>query len=253
MMQQMLLGYTTAASAPITYYTNNLVFNVDGSDSASVANLLAGGNQWITINGNLANTSNVTLTNCSYTSQYGGGVTFDGYNQWSIGEFTTPFTANSTHSWEVWTDGEWSTGWPGSPYTWVLHNNVNSQSTGDSYFTLGIDAGNYFFGALNGAYQSMYHTGYNSSNSTVHHLMFTWDNSQQRFYVNGTLGSVQSLGTNFSGNFGAFNTITTMGEAYGGNYRPLKGNIYSVRCWDVALSASDVLANFNGNKAKFGL
>jgi len=256
MMQQMLLGYTTVASAPATYVTNNLVFNVDGSDAASVANLLVGGNQWITINGNLANTSNVTLNNCSYVTNYGGGVNFTGTgNQWSIGEFTTPHAANSSHTWEVWTDGEWSSGFPGSPYTWILHNNLNSQSTGDSYMTMGIDASNHFFGALDGFYGSMNHTGYTSSNSTVHHLMLTWDGSVQRFYVNGTQGNIISLSAPYSswGNNTSYNTITTMGEAYGGNYRPLKGNIYSVRCWDVALSASDVLTNFNGNKAKFGL
>ena len=229
-----------------TYVTNGLIFNVDASDSSSYS---GSGNTWIDIQGS----NNVSLTNCSYSSSHGGGITFDGVSQWSIGEFTTPFTANQPHTWEVWTNGEWTTGWPGSQYTWILHNSSQGQSTGSSYMTIGINDGNHFFGALDGKYGSMSDSNQNSTNSTVHHLILTWDGSTQKFYVNGNLGpSYNTPAYSSWQNNSSFNTTTTMGEAIGGNYRPLKGNIYSVRAWDRALTAAEVSTNWDGNKEKFG-
>ena len=228
------------------YVTNGLIFNVDASDSSSYP---GSGNTWTDIQGS----NNVSLTNCSYSSSHGGGITFDGVSQWSIGEFTTPFTANQPHTWEVWTNGEWTTGWPGSPYTWILHNSAVGQSTGSSYLTIGIDASNYFFGALDGRFTSMADSNQTSTNSTVHHLILTWDRSTQIFYVDGNQGPSFSTPSYSSWqNNSSFNTTTTIGEAIGGNYRPLKGNVYSVRCWDRALSSAEVTTNWNGNKAKFG-
>ena len=228
------------------YVTNGLIFNVDASDSSSYPGT---GNTWTDIQGG----NNVSLTNCSYSSSHGGGITFDGVNQWSIGEFTTPFTANQVHTWEVWTNGTWTTGWPGSPYTWILHNSSQGQSTGSSYLTIGIDASNYFFGALDGRFTSMADSNQTSTNSTVHHLVLTWDGSTQKFYVNGTQGPSFSTPAYSSWqNNASFNTTTTIGEAIGGNYRPLKGNVYSVRCWNRALTAAEVTTNWEGNKAKFG-
>ena len=170
-----------------------------------------------------------------------------------MGEFTTPFAANQPHTWEVWTNGEWTTGWPGSPYTWILHNNNSAQSTGSSYLTIGIDSNNYFFGALDGRFTSMADGNQTSTNSIVYHLILTWDGSTQIFYVDGNQGPSYSTGS-YPGSWqnNTYNTTTTMGEAIGGNYRPLKGNIYSVRAWDRALSSSEVTTNWNGNKAKFG-
>ena len=229
-----------------TYTTSGLIFNVDASESSSYG---GSGNTWTDI----AGSNNVTLTNCTYSSANGGGITFDGVSNWSIGEFTTPFTANQLHTWEVWTNGEWTTGWPGSQFTWILHNSANGQSTGSSYMTIGINDGNNFFGALDGRYGSMANTTYNSTNSTVYHLMLTWDGATQKFYVNGSLSASYSTPAYGSWqNSSSYSTTTTMGEAIGGNYRPLKGNIYSVRCWDRALSAAEVSSNFAGNKTKFG-
>ena len=229
-----------------THVTNGLIFNVDASDSNSYS---GSGNTWTDIQGS----NNVTLTNCSYSSSHGGGIAFDGVSQWSIGEFSTPFAANQVHTWEVWTNGEWSTGFPGSPYTWILHNNNSSQATGSSYLTIGIDASNYFFGALDGRFTSMADGSQTSTNSTVHHLILTWDGSTQTFYVDGNQGPSFSTGA-YPGSWqnNTYNTTTTMGEAIGGNYRPLKGNIYSVRCWNRALTSTEVTTNWNGNKAKFG-
>ena len=229
-----------------SYVTNGLIFNVDASESSSYS---GSGNTWIDIQGG----NNVSLTNCSYSSSHGGGIAFDGVSQWSMGEFTTPFAANQPHTWEVWTNGEWSTGWPGSPYTWILHNNNSAQSTGSSYLTIGIDSNNYFFGALDGRFTSMADGNQTSTNSIVYHLILTWDGSTQIFYVDGNQGPSYSTGS-YPGSWqnNTYNTTTTMGEAIGGNYRPLKGNIYSVRAWDRALSSSEVTTNWNGNKAKFG-
>ena len=229
-----------------THVTSGLIFNVDASDSNSYS---GSGNTWTDIQGS----NNVTLTNCSYTSANGGGITFDGVSNWSIGEFNTPFSASDYHTWEVWTNGEWTTGWPGSPYTWILHNSSQGQSTGSSYMTIGINDANQFFGANDGKYGSMNVAAHTSTNSITYHLVLTWDGSTQKFYVNGTLGNSYSLGAYSQWqNNASFNTTTTMGEAIGGNYRPLKGNIYSVRCWNRALSATEVTTNWNGNKAKFG-
>ena len=228
-----------------THVTNGLIFNVDASDTSSYS---GSGNTWTDIQGS----NNVTLTNCTYSSSNGGGINFLGNGNWSMGEFTTPFSASDYHTWEVWTNGEWSSGFPGSPYTWILHNNNSSQSTGSSYMTMGIDASNYFFGANDGKYNSMAYSGATSTNSIVYHLILTWDGSMQKFYVNGTLRIEQSLGAYSSWSNQTYNTTTTMGEAIGGNYRPLKGDIYSVRCWNRALTSAEVTTNWNGNKAKFG-
>ena len=247
MVQFGVRSYTKSSGAGgggATYVTNGLVFNVDASESSSYS---GSGNTWTDI----AGSNNVTLQNCGYTSDHGGGITFLDNGNWSIGEFTTPVSASSPQSWEVWTNGIQSSGFPGSPYTWILHNNNSAQSTGSSYHTMGLNDANEFFGAFDGQFTSMNYTGANSSISTVYHLIMTWDGSTQKFYVDGTERRSLALGAYNTWSNNTYNTTTTMGEAIGGNYRPLDGPIYSVRVWNKALTGAEVTTNWNGNKAKF--
>ena len=248
--QQILLGRTTAASAPATYVTSNLVFNVDADDPASVSQVQSGGNTWVDLQGS----NNVVHSSyLPYVSPNGVGAIDYGSGS-NIGTFNTPVGANSVQTWEVWTNAVQTTSFPGSPYSYYLHNNAGAQTTGSSWMNVGLDASNRYYAAFDGQYGSM-NTGANTNqtgNGQNVHLVLTWDNNTQKFYINGSLEVSLPLTTNFS-TIGSYSSTTTIGEAAGGNYRPINGLIYSVRCWDVALSASDVLANFNGNRAKFGI
>ena len=233
-----------AAAVSGDYVTDDLVFNVDASENSSYS---GSGNTWTDI----AGSNNVSLQNCGYTSSNGGGITFLVSSSWSIGEFTTPVASTSSQSWEVWTNAIQGSGFPGSPYSWILHNHNSGQTTGSSYHTMGIDGSNNFFGAFDGQFSNMTYTGATSSSSTIYHLIMTWDGSNQKFYVDGTERSSRALGAYNTWNNNNYNTTTTMGEAIGGNYRPIDGNIYSVRVWDRALTGAEVTQNWNANKAKF--
>ena len=78
--------------------------------------------------------------------------------------------------------------------------------------------------------------------------MLTYNNGDLRAYLNGSLGANASVGAPIS---------SYTGDTYIGKddflARYLDGNVGAVRLYNRALSAAEILQNYNAQKSRFGL
>ncbi len=250
MLQQILLGAgpPPSSGSSVTYHTDNLVLNLD----AGVASTWSGN----TLQDQVGS-GDCVFANPSYTTDYGGGVRIPNSPNWDGGTFTTPNIESSNQTWEIWTNFTHATSGY-SDYTYLVHNNSASTSTGASYLTIGIDPNSYY-AAFNGTYHSM-SSGisgnyYNSNgNNTNYHIVITWDGTTQRSYYQGAnVINYQAGSGHPAQNFSNTTTIGANNYDNTYNYRESVGTLYSLRIWDKVLTSAQILANYNGNKAKFGL
>ena len=254
-IQQMFLGIPAPSGGNQTFVTDGLVTNLDAGEAST----------W---NGSILQ-DQVGSSDCtfsgggySYTTDYGGGIRFNHTNlndsNWDGGLFATPNIEQTQQTWELWTNMTHGNNLSGV-YTYLVHNNSVSTSTGASHMTIGVNASNNYYAAMDGTYSSM-DSGvsgawYNSNgNSSNYHIVLVWDGTWEKMYVNGSMVVQHEVGPvipqNFDSNtaIGA-NSFTTSNF----NYREAAGTFYSLRIYAKALTTAEVQSNFNGNKAKFGL
>ena len=103
---------------------------------------------------------------------------------------------------------------------------------------------------------SAYNTGSGTAavSNRWDHIAYTWSNGNPlRVYENGSLLAANT--TNFSGTVNWSNTYWALGRqlSNSGYPRAYTGYIAIARIYNNALSAGDVLYNYNGQKSRFGL
>lgn len=220
--------------------TDGLVLCLDAADRNSYP---GSGTSWGDLSGN---SSNGTLINGpTFSSANGGGIVFDGTND--RGTFTSPITSASNQTYEIWTNVIASAS-ADSGFAYILHNNSADSTTGNSYLTIGIRPTQEYYAALNGAYSNM-SSGVTASNSNIVQIILTWDGTTQKMYINGDLKNSDSLSTTPQN----FSTTTSFGDYVSLTYRMIQGNLYSIKVYNKALSANEVLQNYNATKGRFGL
>ena len=220
--------------------TDGLVLALDAGNTKSYS---GSGTTWTDLSGN---GNNGTLINSpGYTSTNGGGIAFDGVDD--RGTFTSPITSTSNQTYEIWTNAIASASANGE-YAYLLHNNGNSSATGSSYLTIGIKPTQQYYAALNGAYQTM-SSGVTANNSNIVQIILTWDGSTQKMYVNGDLKDSEAL----TGTPANFSATTSFGDYRASTYRMIQGNIYLIKIYNKALTASEVQQNFNATRSRFGI
>jgi len=84
----------------------------------------------------------------------------------------------------------------------------------------------------------------------TYHVVGTYNGSNNRIYVNGTL---RTTGSAISGNIANPGNDYFLMRSAAGNINWGKGILYSHRCYNRALSATEVLQNFNATRARFGI
>ena len=130
----------------------------------------------------------------------------------------------------------------------MLLNNLNvlKSSNGILYTT---DTRGMIFGMY--ANDNDYQENYRPSTGNWYNWVFTYNGSsyEKRFYANGDLikpgASVQNI---YSGT-GQFN----IGAIYGSATSPANGRVGAVRIYNRVLNTAEILANYYGQKSRFGL
>lgn len=210
--------------------TDNLTLQLDASDSASYP---GSGTTWFDLAGTQ---QNITLVNSpTYTLTAPSYFTFNGSTQRGTG--TGVVLSSTSYTKSVW-----------FYLNSYVDNNLVSSETGGHYM---------FFGGGNKLYCGNTNWAgfpYNFP-STATFSLSTWYNATVTFnttdgtklYINGVLDSTYTtIKTAFTGN-GSTNIA-----CYGaGNL--LNGRISKVYCYNISLTAAQVLQNYNFDKAKFGL
>ena len=205
----------------------------DGSFGTRGTTVETGGGLYDLTNGN----NNGTLTNGPiYTSSFGGSIVFDGTNDYISTPITGTFSQITFDYWGFYDEltlntrlrnesafGDWTNGrihW-GTRWSVGMHWNVNNVWTE--------------VGTTNLRY------GWN-------HFSLVWNNntSQKLIYINNILSSSEATNGNvILGDF-RIGVATTLDAYY-------RGNISNFKVYNRALSASEVLNNYNSIKSRFGL
>ena len=217
--------------------TDGLIFAVDAANKKSYP---GSGTTW----GDLVGTSNGTLTNGpTFDSANGGSIVFDGSND--IVEcgsdssididpagtmtLTTWVNADSIASnGHVIGKKQWGNGY-------ILHYDaVYEDESGGGFQTANVN-------------NSQFEFGQNIEVGKWYYVVYTYDRTNEKAYYNGELVATKANTGNISTN--ADNNLTIGGTSTD-NWH---GKIASVKIYNKALTASEVLQNYNALKGRFGL
>ena len=215
--------------------TNGLVLALDAADKNSYK---GSGTTWKDLSGN---NNNGTLTNGpTFSNSSRGTIVFDGTDDnIQLGNASNFVSAN----------GITVNCWVKTNVTEVYKKifvtvTTGTQSITGVYFSLGPSPYNYYFG-INGVQQAT--STSNLSTTQYNNICGTYDKSNIKLYLNGVLLATTAYTT----------SISTSGigriSGYDNGSEIWDGNISSVMIYNRALTATEVLQNYNATKSRFGL
>jgi len=233
--------------APIKSVTDNLVLSLD---AANIKSYIGSGTTWSDLSGN---GNNGTLTNGpTFTGSFGGSIVFDGSNDYV--QNSSPnlgITGNASATLSCWF---YYTGASPTQYNALLQYG-NGSSAGDT-FALGLNG----VGAYDVNFQ--FNAGnFTRSNSNVY-LPNTWNNlvgtktpgaanTTTKLYLNGvelTIAESSTITPN------VVSRVIRVGRWTNDGYPSYyTGRVSNCSIYNRALSASEILQNYNSNKSRFGL
>jgi len=209
-------------------------------DAANPNSFVSGSTIWndISKSGNIG-----VLNGPIYNSGNGGGIQFDGTNDFVLFNNLTAYSNTNAHTYSAWI---YSTNF-GASYKWIINN--GAASTGTSLITrLVSGAGRVGF---------FYQGGTAVLSSTATLSLNTWQyvttvyngSGSVTFYINGVFDKTTSVG---AATWTAVNSSPRIGTWFNGSY-PFVGNISNVQIYNRALSASEIQQNYNALKGRFGM
>jgi hypothetical protein len=211
---------------------SGLTFLVDASNPESYP---GSGTVWYDISGKNYNIN--LLNGPTYSGEYGGAIVFDGTNDYGITRSLTQLEMGNRSC----TIGAWFR---------------TTDSTGAIATKRGAGSGyqHYIYGG------KLYADGYSTStgvfsasainNNTVKYgvVVFDYPNSTIRLYINGVADNTASLSSGGNDTSAYFNIARS--QQYTDHFA---GTIYSVQVYNKALSATEILQNFNAGRGRFSL
>jgi len=232
--------------------TDNMVVYLDAGNNSSYS---GSGTSWNDISGN---SNNFTLTNGpTYSSSDGGAIVFDGTNDYAISPSGVSYLKFGTNDYSY---GVWAQFDSFAQNAATLSTKQDNNLSGNTSWQLD-------FGGAGGRFrhvfrysasgQQIFESTTSASTGTWYYIFIVNDRSENamRMYVN---GSLLSDGINYSTNYG---TSTDVGNFDGfwhiGSNRGLSvftdGKIAQVHVYKgKALTASEVLQNYDASKSRYG-
>ena len=218
--------------------TSGLVLNLDAGNAASYPGT---GTTWTDLSGN---GNNATLVNgTSYSSANGGTMVFDGINDYASISDSTYLDLPNNNTMEFWVNSN------------QLNNNdiISHRWNGYGAAYNPTYASGYVAGKLSIYYNIGGFLAVSTTTTPIigqwYHLVGTYDGSVMKIYLNGILENTRSVSGNIEQNeaglsIGSYDGLPT---EYAGN-----GKISIVRYYHKALSATEVLQNFDATKSRYG-
>jgi hypothetical protein len=215
--------------------TDGLVLNLDAGYLPSYPRI---GNTWYDLSGE---GNNATIYN-GLTFNSGGWMEFDGVDDYC----SIPYNSSTM---DLWKTGQTISVWAYHTFT-SGRRNIWNQAYG-GYGTWTHESGNninYYYG--NAGSNTTPYTSRNSgttNRSVWNHLTITRDLTTVSWYVNGVL---TSSGSNPYGTLKTTAQQVLIGNGYAGYWQ---GRMSIIQSYNRALTATEVLSNFNAQKGRFGL
>jgi hypothetical protein len=215
--------------------TNGLVLNLDAGFTPSYPttnttwyDVSSGGNNGTLINGP------------TFNSEDGGSIVFDGVDDYIALSKVTSFGSETPHTYSAWIR---VTSF-GNPYRWIIDNGSNTQG---SSLVLTNTKLTYFFSGG----RQLISSNSNLVANTWYNVTVVYDSLAASFYINGTFDSTKTVGSYFNaatinGSVGVWNSSITTTHFF-------VGRIPIAQIYNRALTASEVLQNYNAQKGRFGL
>lgn len=232
--------------------TNGLILALDAADKKSYP---GSGTSWFDISGNnfvgTLSTANYSPGQGapSFVSTYGGGFYFNGYSGQYVDTNLTNATLNvntGDFTMEVWADFYSINS--GNQKALAYMGNINVYSP--NYYSAQI-----WYSLQANLYAEFRNASSSSANITVNfsygvnHFVYVRNGGTFYAYKNG-VSSGSATYTNNSVNSAA---KFTLGSSMNGFSDLFYGNIYNCKVYNRALSAAEVLRNFNAQRGRFGI
>ena len=218
--------------------TNGLVLTLDAADRNSYP---GSGTVWRDLSGN---NNNGTLTNGpTFNNSNGGCIIFDGTDDnVQLGNASTflPTSAITVNCWAKTNVVQ--------VYKKIFVTvTAGTQAITGIYFSLGPAPYNYYFGIITNNGSQLAGANTDPSTSTFSNFCGTYDGANIRLYLNGTLLATQShTGTIINTGIGRISGYDNGGEIW-------DGRVASLSIYNKALTATEILQNYNSTKSRFGL
>jgi len=217
--------------------TNGLVFYVDAANTRSY---VSGSTTWADLSRG-GNTG--TLTNGpTFSSTNGGSIVFDGTND-SINLSQSNTIDVNSFTWSGWFNGVYS-----AQRAFLFIGNAVGQS---------ISPYKIFIGTTIQSSQTRLRVNYNNVaivnlgnlvDNTTYNLSITYDGTTTIMYVNGvSIGSSTAMSGNLNSKTYAYIGSTAQSSEF------FSGRISQTSIYNRALSATEILQNYNATKTRFGL
>lgn len=237
LMQKRLL-----ASKKAGIITNGLVLNLDAGNPLSYPGT---GIIWNDLSGN---GNNGTLVNGpAFNSVNGGSIVFDGVNDFvSLGNFAlSSLPKGSISAWVKLASG-------GLPFQMIAGKRSLGSVNGFDYMVDLSSTGTNIRGIVSNRSNINIITGTTTLLYNVwYFIVFTWSGSFLNVFLNGNINATQQI-QNVS--VSSSSTLPfDIAIARDTTPRYYKGNIGEVDLYNRALSASEILQNYNATKSRFGL
>jgi hypothetical protein len=216
--------------------TDGLVCSLNAADKNSYN---TSGTVWIDVSGN---NNNATITSATFDSNFGGSILF-GQNKYATHTFTNaPFNGDFTFSVCFKHTGAYSGG------NWDYLYTVNAYGTGLTITTWldkpRINYGTWFTDVLNTSSEAALTINKNYMMTVIKKSnVFSCYVNEIAYGVGSTVASTITLSN--------FRIGTTPSTSYSAEY--WTGNIYNINIYNKALSAAEVLQNYNAQKSRFNL
>lgn len=211
-------------------------------DAANINSYISGSTTWgdmskINVNGTIVNGP-------TYTSEYNGGLIFDGIDDYVLIGSNQNYYFNLT-----------------KPYTisvWFKSNVLSTMGLVTRY-NAGV-RGNYFLKFLsNGAIMynrevspfNLFSNGILST-GVVNNATISYDGTNQKIHLNGIFDRQQASG-NIVQNQSNINLLIGASQLFGNPYEFFNGTIYNVKIYNKGLSDNEILQNYNALKTRFRL
>lgn len=226
-------GFSVGLSSQII--TAGLVLHLDAGNLDSYP---GSGTTWNSLTG--SNYSGSLLNGTAFSSTNGGNLVFDGVDDYVTVTEIGQLTRFSIESWFR------PTSYPNN-YAAVIAS-VYPGTNNTVNFKIGYETGTTMFGGTFVGSQWYYTPAVSTTLNTWQQIIFTYDGSGLAIYSNGVSGGSNAFtGTPNSGGAGIrIGRRWDLPDSF-------VGNIAITRVYNRALSASEILQNYNANKSRFGL
>ena len=226
--------------------TNGLVLSLDAGDKNSYPGT---GTTWFDISGNRRNfTFNATPT---FTTERGGGITFDGTDDYCTGPASNAFSLDQEFTIEF--AGKSTVTAASYAIFFQWWNNSGGRAILSSWPFGGGDNNVYYdVGGCCGATQRITWEGSSTLNVNAYGAFRcrVGTNPTRQIFVNNV--SVADSGVNSTATITYGTTAAIIGAYDTGNYFH-KGNLYMFRMYNRALTDAEMTQNYQAQKARFGL